>query len=1016
MLSSVFSPLSPPSTLSKRAALSLLVGLGGLLAGGLLLDIYIDWIQQGKPFWSTLLENALPLLLALMLPVVGWRLYHPPHASTDLTEGARWSLLGSLGTVLLAGLVIYLQVIVQEQLKPGLLVLQLATIGATGGLLVGRSIGQARVSEQAAREEKDRLANLFRGLPAPVVHGRFEGDRLPILKVNDAFEDIFGPEAATVEGMDLYDLVVPEDQRSEAIEIDRRALDEGAVEREVRRLTSDGPRIFRLRVATALDDGASETYAVYTDITDQKQRESELRLFREVIEQMNDAVLVMNGPPASTQGRQIVYANPAFEEMTGYHAEELIGQTPRLLQGPKTSQETLDAMQDALEAGEAWSGEVVNHRKDGTPFILQCHMSPVRNGEGKIEYCVSVQRDVTEPRRRKRKLRRQRNLLEQTQRLAGAWEVDLASGDMSWSEEVYRIHEVPPGTEVDMETGIEYYAPEVRPTIREAFEQCVEEGESYDLELPLITAEGHRRWVRTVGGPVESADGTPVKVAGAFQDITQRKQAEEALREREARLRGLANSVPGVVYQFYARPDENYGAHFVSEHADRVLGISSDSDDFFGRFLEHVPPSHRSAMVDSIDAAVEQKTPWRFEMPFDKPSGERVWLLGTSMPEDRTDEIVFNGVLLDITERKRQRQEAERRSTAMEAASDGMAILDGDGVYRYVNQAHADIYGYDSPDVFLGNTWKLCYKDEELRRFETDIMPTLSEEGNWRGTATGHRADGTSFPQDLTLTALDDGSVVCVVRDITDQIEREKALRQAKEEAEEASQLKSAMLANMSHELRTPLTSITGFSEVLKEELEGSHYDFASKIHESSQRLQRTLESVLHLSKLEAGIEGLGHDHLVLGDVAEAVAAMLDEHAADKNLSVTVHTPDAPVQGYWNEDALHRICRNLLENAIKFTPKGGRIEIRVRDEQEAAVLEVEDTGIGMDPDQVPNLFGAFKQESQGMDREYGGSGLGLSIVKRLTEEMGGTIEVETRKGEGTCFTLSFPQDPSAPSA
>ncbi|MEF8866599.1 MAG: PAS domain S-box protein [Salinibacter sp.] len=1011
MLSSVFFPFSPPSTLSKRAALSLLVGLGGLLAGGFLLDIYIDWVRQGNPLWSTLLENALPLLLALVPPYAGWCLYRGSHASAHLTEGARWSFYGGISMLLLAGLVVGLQVIVQEQLKPGLLVLQLATIGAVGGLLVGRSMGQRHASEQTAREEKNRLSNLFRGLPAPVVHGRFEDDRLIILAVNEAFEDVFGPEAATVEGMDLYDLVVPTNQRSEAIEIDRRALDEGTVEREVRRLTSDGPRTFRIRVATALDDGASETYAVYTDITDQKRRESELRLFQEVIEQMDDAVLVMAAPSTSAPGAPIVYANPAFEEMTGYRAEELTGQTLRVLQGPETDPETLDDMQEALEAGEAWSGETVSHRKDGTPFRLRWDVSPVRNGEGEIEYWVSVQRDVTETRRRKRTLRQQRNLLEQTQRLAGAWEVDLASGDMSWSEEVYRIHEVPPNTEVDVETGIEYYAPEVRPQIREAFERCVEEGESYDLELPLITAEGHRRWVRTVGGPVEDVDGTPVKVAGAFQDITQRKQAEEALREREARLRGLANSIPGVVYQFYASPDGTYGFHFVSKHADRVLGISSDSDDFFERFLERVPPSRRPAMVDSIDTAVEQGTPWRFEMPFEKPSGERAWLLGISMPEDREDEIVFNGVLLDITERKRQEQEAERRSTAMEAASDGMAILDDEGVYQYVNQAHADVYGYASPEAFLGNSWTMCYDGEELRRFEDDIMPTLFAGGQWRGTATGRRADGTSFPQDLTLTALDDGGIVCVVRDITDQIEREKALRQAKEEAEEASQLKSAMLANMSHELRTPLTSITGFSEVLKEELEGSHYDFASKVHESSLRLQRTLESVLHLSKLEAGVEGLGRDHLALGDVAEAVAAMLEEHAADKNLPVTVHTPDAPVQGHWNEDALRRICRNLLENAIKFTPEGGRIEIRVRDEQDAAVLEVEDTGIGMDPDQVPHLFGAFKQESQGMDREYGGSGLGLSIVKRLTEEMGGTIEVETQKGDGTCFTLRLPRTP-----
>ena len=1010
MLSSRFSHLLTPSVLSRRTALWVLFGIGTVLSGFFLVDMYVDWILQGNPLWSTILENAIPLLLALLLPYVGWRLDQGVRAPVYLTEGAQWSLVGSLGMVALSGLVVGLQVF-QQEIKPGLMVLQMATVGAVGGLVIGQSIAQVRASEERATEERNRLANLFKGLPAPVVHGSFEGDRLTILEANDAFAEVFGPAPETVEGMDLFDLVVPEAQRSAAADINRRALEHGVAEQEVRRLTSDGPRIFHLRVATALDDGASETYAVYTDITDQRQRASELRLFQEVIEQMDNAVLVTEGTPIDEPGPRIVYANPAFEAMTGYDKETLIGQTPRLLQGPETDREVLDAVRAALEAGEPWSGETVNYRDDGTPFIVRWNLSPVRNGQGDIEYWASVQRDVTEMRRRKRELARQRNLLEQTQRLAGAWEVDLSSGEMSWSEAVYRIHELDPGTDLAPEDGIEYYAPEARPRIRKAYQRCIEEREPYDLELPLITAEGTRRWVRTVGAPVEDRDGTLVKVAGALQDITQRKQAEQALRDREARLRGLANSIPGVVFQFYARPDGTYGNHFVGEHANRVLGIDPDPESFFERFTARVPTSHRQAMVDSIEEAVQQQAPWEFEMPFEKPSGERIWLLGTSMPEEREHEVVFNGMLLDITERKQQRRAAKHRSDAMEAASDGMAILDSDGLYRHVNQAHADVYGYDSPDAFLGNSWTMCYEGEELRRFQDDIMPTLFAEGQWRGTATGRRADGSPFPQELTLTALDNGGIVCVVRDITDQIEREEALREAKEEAEAASQLKSAMLANMSHELRTPLTSITGFSEVLEEELEGSPADFATKIHESSLRLQRTLELVLHLSKLEAGIEDLEREHLALSSVVNDVKDILSTHAAEKNLTVTTHPPDSPVQGHWNEDALHRICRNLLENAIKFTPEGGRVDVRVRQDQDA-VLEIEDTGIGMDPTQVPTLFEAFKQESEGMDREYEGSGLGLSIVKRLTEEMGGTIDVETEKGEGTCFTVRLPSNSS----
>lgn len=996
-----------PSSLGKRGALWTLLGVGGVLAVVLLLDIYVDWTSQADPLWTTVLENAGPVLLALALPIIGWRLSRKRGASTALSEAARWCLIGGVGTLFLSGLAVSLQAF-QQEIKLHVVVLHLTTLGAVGGLLVGVSIARVRASKRTAQEERHRLQNLLKGLPAPVVHGTLEGDRLIISNVNQAFEETFGHRAEEVEGKDLYELVVPEGKRDEAAELDRAALEEGPVERHVRRLTVDGPRDFRLRIAPALNHDSAETYAVYTDITKQKQRESELRLFKEVVEQATEAVLITEGAPIDEPGPRIEYVNAAFEAMTGYSRDEVIGKTPRLFQGPETDREVIDRLRDALEQGESWTGETINYRKDGTPYHLRWSVAPIRDQECEIEYWMSVQRDVTQQRRRENELHRQKHLLEQTQQLAGAWEVDLSTGAMSWSEEVYRIHEVEPGTDLSVEDGLSFYAPEARPRIRKAFERCVEDERPYDLELPITTAEGTRRWVRTVGAPLENEDGSVVKVAGAFQDITERKQAEEALQEREARLRGLANSIPGVVYQFFARPDGTYGNHFVSEHAESVLGISADPEDFFELFVQRIPDSHREEMLRSVDEAVEEEKPWEFEMPFKRPDGERLWLLGASMPEKREGELVYNGMILDITERKRQEREAEHRSDAMEAASDGMALLDSEGVYTYVNQAHAGIYGYESPEAFLGETWRICYGEEELRRFEEEVMPTLFAEGWWRGRAKGCRADGSFFPQELTLNLLDSGGLVCVVRDITEQIERERELQAAKEEAEEASRLKSAMLANMSHELRTPLTSITGFSEVLRESLEGDLKIQANKIYKGSRRLQRTLESVLHLSQLEAGVEELDQEQLCLGDVAQEVVEMLGREASEKALNLEAERPPEPVVGYWNADAVHRICRNLVENAIKFTPEGGRVTVCAERKDDEALLHVDDTGIGMDPETVPELFRAFRQESEGLRREYEGTGLGLSIVQRLTDELGGSVEVDTEKGEGSCFTVRLP--------
>ena len=262
-----------------------------------------------------------------------------------------------------------------------------------------------------------------------------------------------------------------------------------------------------------------------------------------------------------------------------------------------------------------------------------------------------------------------------------------------------------------------------------------------------------------------------------------------------------------------------------------------------------------------------------------------------------------------------------------------------------------------------------------------------------------------------------DGEIIRVrgtLQDITSQKKREEALRRAKAEAEtarataeEASRLKTAMLANMSHEVRTPLTSINGFSEILKDELSGSQRVLAEQVYRSGHRLLRTLDSMLELSRLEAGELPLEREQVQLDSVVAETTEMLQPQAQAKAIELVLAAP-TPTIGAWNDNAIHRIAENLIGNAIKFTPDGGRVEVRVRSEGTTGILEVEDNGIGIGDEALPAIFEAFQQESQGLGREYEGSGLGLSIVKQLTEELGGTVKVRSTKGEGTCFTVRLP--------
>jgi signal transduction histidine kinase len=235
---------------------------------------------------------------------------------------------------------------------------------------------------------------------------------------------------------------------------------------------------------------------------------------------------------------------------------------------------------------------------------------------------------------------------------------------------------------------------------------------------------------------------------------------------------------------------------------------------------------------------------------------------------------------------------------------------------------------------------------------------------------------------------------------------RTRQLRTAKEKAEEAARLKSSMLANMSHEIRTPLTSIIGFAEAIGESSEAAER-FAPLIEKSGKRLLETLDGVLNLSKLEAGQMELGEETVSLEEEAETLVEELRPQAEEAGIGCRVEANGQPVRARADKGGVQIALRNLVANAIKYT-EDGEVVVRAYRDDETAVLEVEDTGIGMDPGRAEDLFEPFRQASEGMSREYEGTGVGLAVTKEAIDQMGGTIEVETEKGEGSRFTVRFP--------
>lgn len=261
------------------------------------------------------------------------------------------------------------------------------------------------------------------------------------------------------------------------------------------------------------------------------------------------------------------------------------------------------------------------------------------------------------------------------------------------------------------------------------------------------------------------------------------------------------------------------------------------------------------------------------------------------------------------------------------------------------------------------------------------------------------------------------------LQDITEQKEQKDILRAAKEEAEEVSRAKSTFLANMSHEIRTPLTSIIGFAEAVADEADdlgvskespiGRH---ARLIEQSGRHLLDTLEGVLNLSELEAGQMEWEICPVDLAGQAGEVAEEFRPKAAEEEVAFEVETAEDTPQARADTGGVRIVLQNLVSNAIKYTESGGQVWMRTYEDDGQAVFEVEDTGIGMEPETMETVFEPFRQASEGLTREYDGSGVGLAVTKKVIEEMNGSLHIETEPGEGTRFTVRLPKFMGEPSA
>ena len=743
---------------------------------------------------------------------------------------------------------------------------------------------------------------------------------------------------------------------------------------------------------------------------------------------VDDALVMLDG-----QGK-VLFWNQAAEKLFGYSTAEAMGKDFHEMAAPPELREKAQAgLRHFAATGEgvifSATRQTTAIDRTGRTFQAEISLSPFQ--QGNEWFAVGTVRDITERLRIQEELRVANFLSDQALHLskAGYWHVPLDGsgwfnssertvavlGDIPHEDLRYRVDEwvvnVLAGDKAAAEKTIEHYT--------EAVEGRVPE---YDtIHAYKRPVDGRVIWIHARAHIVKDTNGKPTDLYGVSQDITASKQAEEAIKESEERSRLLLHSVGEGIFGV----DPEGRVTFINPAALHMLGFAEEemlgkgvhdlihhSHEDGALYLEKDCPMH-SSCVNAIQNNVTDEVLWRKD-------GSCFPVEYSSTPIFKDDAVM--GVVVtfrDVSERRRAERKISDQLAFQQSLLDTIPnpIFVKDPNARFVdcNRAYEDAFGTTREFLRGKTSMDLAHFPMEVRKgYHAEHVELL------RSRSMAHREVKIAYTDGrqrdvlywATTFALADGAVgglLGILVDITHQKEVENSLALARDAAEAAGKAKSDFLANMSHEIRTPMNAIMGMSHLaLQVELTPKLRNYLTKIDTSAKSLLRIINDILDFSKIDAGKLEMEHVDFQLEDVLASVSDLIAGKAHEKGLELLFPVAvDVPVGLNGDPVRLGQILTNLVTNAVKFTAKG-EIAVGVdlvEKSDEAALLRfhVRDTGIGLTQEQIGKLFSAFTQADTSTTRKYGGTGLGLTICKRLAEMMGGEIWVQSEPGHGSTF-------------
>lgn len=773
-----------------------------------------------------------------------------------------------------------------------------------------------------------------------------------------------------------------------------------------------GDVIYAFTVAPVQEGNFVNLYGL--DITERKKAEKELRDSRDLLEKtfrsLDSAVFILDceKPP------RIVDCNPAALDIFGYAKSEMLGRTTDFLH---VSQETLLEFQKALYAAVETQGhlsafEFRMKRKDGRIFPTEHSVCPLQNDGGDRIGWVSVIRDITEHKRTLETIRENQTLIQGILDCTSAVIVvrDIHGKYVLVNKEAENVLGMD-SSGIIGKTPYDVHGRDHADKILSDDKKVIESGQLLYIEDQL-NVKGEIRTFLGTKFPLLDAAQKPYAVCTVAADVTDRKKAEQALRESEEKYRTLVESAGEAI----ATIDVNGVFTFMNETAAKRLG--GVPRDFVGKTMwDLFPKDVADRQVASVQEVIKTGRRANVIMPT-KLGGQLRWYSTTIQPlkdpslpaeQCRTAMIVAR----DIHELIQAQEEVRILSSAVEQSIDGVAIGDVESRLLYVNEAFAHMHGYSRQEMVGMKTAKL-YAQNQIDRYD-QIFARIRESGSYAGEAWHTKKDGTLFPCYISVTMVrnDRGEAtgtVAVCRDMAESRQKEADLTKFRAQMARAEQLASlgTLSATVAHQITQPLTVIRLSLDNVLDEL------MATSV--SSTAIRRLQDSISQVSNITSIINRFRHfarrssdtrfGEVSLCATAERVVRLLEESARQARVSLRIENMDKLPSASMNETDLEQLFFALLENAIQAADgtKAHHVVISALAGQGQVELRFSDDCGGIAPENLERLFEPFFTTKP---RGHG-TGLGLCIVQDVVARAGGHIRIESKLGRGTTFFVTLP--------